>query len=84
MPKRLPGQVGVRLRPLALDLEPERGFDQGIDVGARQIEVGEDAAAAQTGSGDARRRVVDPGKDLTARPGCVVAVDRRLHRVVAP
>ncbi len=84
MPKRLPGQIRVRLRPLTLDLEPERGFDQGIDVGARQIEVGEDAAAVQTGRRDARGRVVDPGKDLTARPGCVVAVDDRLHRSVAP
>ena len=66
--QRLPGQVRVRLRPLPLDLEPERGFDQCIDVGTREVEVGEDAAAVQTGSGDARRGVVDPGKDLTARP----------------
>ena len=82
--QRLPGQIWVRLRSLALDLEPERGFDQGIDVGARQVEVREDAAAVQTGRGDARGGVVDPGEDLTACPGCVVAVDERLHRFATP
>ena len=82
--QRLPGKVWMRLRPLPLDLEPERGFDQGIDIGARQVKVGEDAAAVQTGSSEARGGVIDPGENLTACPGCVVAVDERLHRFCTP
>ena len=80
MPSVFPARYGCGCAALPLDLEPERGFDQGIDVGTREIEVGEDVAAMQTGRGDARGRVVDPGEDLTARPGCVVAVDDCLHR----
>src|SRR5215211_7432533 len=72
------------LRALAFDLEPERRFDQRIDVGTREIEIGEDVATMQTGRRDARGGVVDPGEDLTARSSRVVVTDDRLHHPVAP
>ena len=54
----------MRLHPLPLDLEPERSFNERVDVGARKIEVGENAAAVQTGSCNARGRsmIVSDGR----------------------
>ena len=80
----LASQVLVRLRPLPLELEPERGFDQRIDVAAGEVQIGEDAAAVQTRSSEARGGVVDPGIGLLARSSCVVAVDDCLHSFAAP